>query len=61
MNLLRMFVAGAPARATAEIVGIHRNTATSFCMRLIVPKLTNEKHENQKPPDNSSPTCRRLF
>ena len=29
-----MFVAGATARATSEIVGVHRNTATSFFMRL---------------------------
>ena len=34
MNLLRMFVAGATVRATSEIVGVHRNTATSFFMRL---------------------------
>jgi hypothetical protein len=43
MDLLRMFVAGATARATAEIVGVHRNAATSFYMHLIVPKLTKEK------------------
>ena len=29
-----MFVVGATARATAEIVGVHRNTAASFFMRL---------------------------
>ena len=34
MDLLRMFVAGATARATSEIVGVHHNTATSFFMRL---------------------------
>ena len=42
MDLLRMFVAGATARAIAEIVGVHRNTATSFfmCLRhLIAGKL----------------------
>jgi hypothetical protein len=42
MDLLRMFVAGATARATAEIVGVHRNAATSFYMHLIVPKLTKD-------------------
>ena len=34
MDLLRMFVAGATARSTSEIVVVHRNTATSFFMRL---------------------------
>jgi transposase len=31
---MRMFVAGATAGATSEIVGVHRNTETSFFMRL---------------------------
>ena len=42
MELLRMFVAGATAKATPEIAGVHHNTATSFYMRfprLIVGKL----------------------
>ena len=37
-----MFVAGATDRATSEIVGVHRNTATNFFMclrRLIAGKL----------------------
>jgi hypothetical protein len=37
-----MFVAGATARTTAEMVGYHRNTANSFLMpirRLIADKL----------------------
>ena len=33
-ELLKMFVVGAIARATAEVVGVHRNTAASFFMRL---------------------------
>jgi transposase len=40
MDLLRMFV----ARATSEIVGVHRITATSFSMclrRLIAGKLNS--------------------
>ena len=34
MDLLKMFVVGATARATAETVSVHRHTATSFFMRL---------------------------
>jgi transposase len=44
MDLLRMFVAGATAWATSELVGVHHNTATSFFMclrRLIAGKLTS--------------------
>lgn len=33
-ELIRFFVAGATARAAGEIVGVHRNTATSYFMRL---------------------------
>ena len=33
-ELLKLFVAGSTARAAAEIVGVHRNTAASFFMRL---------------------------
>ena len=33
-ELLKMFVVGATARAAAEVVGVHRNTAASFFMRL---------------------------
>ena len=29
-----MFVAGSTARATSEVVGVRRNTATSFFIRL---------------------------
>jgi transposase len=33
-ELLKLFVAGSTARASAEIVGVHRNTAAQFFMRL---------------------------
>ena len=33
-ELLKMFVVGATARAAAEVVGVHRNTAAGFFMRL---------------------------
>lgn len=33
-ELLKMFVAGVTARAASEIIGVHRNTAASFYMRL---------------------------
>jgi transposase len=33
-RLIEHFVAGTTARAAAEIVGVHRNTAISFYMRL---------------------------
>ena len=33
-ELLKMFVAGVTARAASEIVGVHRNTAAKFYMRL---------------------------
>jgi transposase len=42
MDLLRMFVAGETTSATAEIVGVYRNTTTGFYMclrRLIADKL----------------------
>ena len=32
--LLKLFVAGATARAAAEIIGVHRNTAAAFYLRL---------------------------
>ena len=32
-DLIKLFVAGATARATAEIVGVDRNTAATFFMR----------------------------
>ena len=44
MDLVMMFAAGATARATSEIVGVHCNTATSFFMpfrRLIAGKLSS--------------------
>lgn len=33
-ELIRFFVAGSTARAAGEIVGVHRNTASSYFMRL---------------------------
>jgi transposase len=33
-ELLKMFVVGATARAAAEVVGLHRNTAAGFFMPL---------------------------
>ncbi len=33
-ELIKLFVAGATARASAEIVGVHRNTAATFFLRL---------------------------
>ena len=33
-ELMKLFVAGATARATAEIVGVNRNTSASYFMRL---------------------------
>ena len=33
-ELIKLFVAGSTARAAAEIVGAHRNTASSYFMRL---------------------------
>lgn len=33
-TLLKLFVAGATARAAAEIIGVHRNTAAEFYLRL---------------------------
>ena len=41
-ELLKMFVVGATARAVAEVVGVHRNTAAVFFMplrKLIASKL----------------------
>ncbi|MDQ8188618.1 IS1595 family transposase [Pelagicoccus sp. SDUM812002] len=32
--MIKLFVAGSTARAAAEIVGVHRNTAASFFLRL---------------------------
>ena len=34
IELLKMFVAAVTARAASEIVGVHRNTAAKFYMRL---------------------------
>ena len=33
-ELIKLFVVGSTARAAAEVVGVHRNTAASFFMRL---------------------------
>ena len=56
MDLLRLFVAGATARATSEIVGVHRNTATSFFMclrRLIAGKLPSYELSGEVEADES--------
>jgi transposase len=56
MDLLRMFVAGATARATSEIVGVHRSTATSFFMRLrrlIAGKLPSYELSGEAEADES--------
>jgi transposase len=56
MDLLRMSVAGAIATATSEIVGDHRNTATSFFMRLrrlIADKLPNYELSGEVEVDES--------
>jgi transposase len=56
MDLLRMFVAGATARATAAIVAVHRNTATSFFMRLrhlIAGKLPSYEFSGEVEADES--------
>ena len=33
-ELIKLFVAGATARTAGELVGVHRNTAVSYFMRL---------------------------
>ena len=33
-GLIKLFVAGATARTAGELVGVHRNTAVSYFMRL---------------------------
>ena len=63
MDLLRMFVAGATARATSEIVGVHRNTATSFFMRLrrlIAGKLPSYELSGEVEADESYFGARRV-
>jgi transposase len=56
MDLLRMLVVGATARSTAEIAGVHRNTATSFFMhlrRLIAGKLPSYELSGEVEADES--------
>ena len=58
-----MFVAGATARATSEIVGVHRNTATSFFMRLrrlIAGKLPSYELSGEVEADESYFGARRV-
>ena len=42
-ELIKLFVAGSTARATAEIVGVHRNTSPSFFMRLDISSPQNPR------------------
>jgi len=56
MDLLRMFVAGATARVTSEIVGVQRNIASSFFMclrRLIAGKLLSYELSGELEADES--------
>lgn len=46
-RLLEHFVAGTTARAAAELVGVHRNTSTSFYTRL--RKVIAEEMEKAAP------------
>ena len=55
-DLIKLFVAGATARATAEIVGVHRNTAVTFFMRLrqlIASKLPSYELSGEVEADES--------
>lgn len=45
LQLLRLFVAGVPARTAAELTGVNRNTANLFCHKLreiIAARLAEE-------------------
>jgi len=53
---MKLFVAGATARAAAELVGVHRNTAASYFMRLrklIASKLPCYQLEGEVEADES--------
>jgi len=55
-ELIKLFVAGSTARAAAEIVGVHRNTAASFFMRLrqlIASKLPSYELSGEVEADES--------
>jgi len=55
-ELIKLFVAGATARAAAELVGVHRNTAASFFMRLrhlIASKLPSYELDGEVEVDES--------
>ena len=55
-RLIEHFVAGTTARAAAEIVGVHRNTAISFYMRLrrlIASKLPSYELDGEVEADES--------
>ena len=54
--LLKLFVAGATARAAAEIIGVHRNTAAAFYLRLrklIAGKLSSYRLAGEVEADES--------
>ena len=55
-ELLKMFVVGATARAVAEVVGVHRNTAAVFFMplrKLIASKLPSYELSGEVEADES--------
>ena len=55
-DLIKLFVAGATARASAEIVGVHRNTAATFFLRLrqlIASKLPSYELSGEVEADES--------
>ena len=55
-ELLKMFVVGPTARAGAEVVGVHRNTAAAFFMRLrklIASKLPSYELSGEVEADES--------
>ena len=55
-ELIKLFVAGATARAAGEIVGVHRNTAASFMRlrRLIAVHLPSYQLAGEVEADESS-------
>jgi transposase-like protein len=49
-ELLKMFVGGATARAAAEVLGVHRNTAvgaTQRCFQELFPTNLNSDQESK--------------
>lgn len=55
-DLITQFVAGTTARAASEIIGVNKNTATSYLMRLrilIARKLTSYKLSGEVEMDES--------